>query len=188
MAYQEVKVMAQSTFSISRLMCTMLGLFALLLSCQLYASAQTTEATKPDESVATAKAISAGEPAGNQSVVTPVYSAYRGIKIGMTADEVRNTVDHLKEKGDIQDFFVFSDAETAQVFYDKQHRVMAVSIDYLGKDSGAPMPAQVLGETIQAKPDGSMYALTRYPDAGYWVSYNRTPGDNATVTITMQKM
>lgn len=182
--------MVQSTFSVSRLMSTLLGLFVLVLSGQHYASAQTTDATKRDESVATVKTINASQPTGDKSVLTPVYSAYRGIKIGMTADEVRNTVDNLKEKGDIQDFFVFSDVETAQVFYDKEHRVMAVSIDYLGRDSGAPVPEQVLGQTIQAKADGSMYALVRYPEAGYWVSYNRTPGDNATVTITitMQKL
>lgn len=180
--------MAQSTLSTSKLMSTMLGLFALFLSSQLYANAQTTDTTKLDQSVATAKAISNSQPTGNKSVLTPVYSAYRGIKIGMTADEVRNTVDHLKEKGDTQDFFVFSDAETAQVFYDKDHRVIAVSIDYLGNDSGAPTPEQVLGQTVRAKADGSVYALVRYPDARYWVSYNRTPGDNATVTITMQQM
>jgi len=180
--------MAQSTLSISKLISTTVGLFALFLSSQLYANAQTTATTRPDQSVATAKAISNSQPTGNKSVVTPVYSAYRGIKIGMTAEEVRNTVDNLKEKGDVQDFFVFSDNETAQVFYDKDRKVKAISIDYLGKDSGAPTPDQVLGQPIQPNRDGSMYELVRYPEAGYWVSYNRTSGDNPTVTITMQKM
>jgi hypothetical protein len=46
----------------------------------------------------------------------------------------------------------------------------------------------VLGVELQAKPDGSMYELKRYPDAGYWVSYNRTAGDKPIVTITMQKI
>lgn len=31
-----------------------------------------------------------------------------------------------------------------------------------------------------------MHALKRYPAAGFWVSYNRTRGESATVTITMQ--
>jgi hypothetical protein len=46
----------------------------------------------------------------------------------------------------------------------------------------------VLGVELQAKPDGSMYELERYPAAGYWVSYNRTAGDKPIVTITMQRM
>jgi hypothetical protein len=46
----------------------------------------------------------------------------------------------------------------------------------------------VLGVELIAKPNGSMYQLVRYPDAGYWVSYNRTAGDKPIVTITMQKM
>jgi hypothetical protein len=184
---EEVKIMSQSK-SLLKLASTVLGSLALLLSAQVCASAQTTETNKTDQSVATAKEVNSTKPGDAKSVVTPVYSTYRGIKIGMTADEVRKTVDHLKEKGDGQDFFVFSDNETAQVFYDKEHQVTAVSIDYTGKDSGAPLPEQVLGQTIQPKPDGSMYALVRYPDAGYWVSYNRTKGDNVIVTITMQKM
>jgi hypothetical protein len=117
----------------------------------------------------------------------PVFSEYRGIKIGMTAVEVRKLVDKLQAKGEKQDFFVLSDTETAQVFYDKDGKVRAISIDYLGKGSDPPMPVEVLGEEIQPKSDGSMYGLKRYPSAGFWVSYNRTSGDDPTVTITMQK-
>lgn len=117
----------------------------------------------------------------------PVFSEYRGIKIGMTADEVRKLVDKLRDKGEMQDFFVLSDTETAQVFYDKDGRVRAISIDYLGKGSDPPMPVEVLGEEIQPKADGSIYDLNRYPSAGFWVSYHRTAGDDPTVTITIQK-
>lgn len=118
----------------------------------------------------------------------PVFSEYRGIKIGMTADEVRKLVDKLRDKGEKQDFFVLSDTETAQVFYDKEGKVRAISIDYLGKGSDPPMPVEVLGEEIQPKSDGSMYGLKRYPSAGFWIAYNRTAGDDPTVTITMQKV
>ena len=118
----------------------------------------------------------------------PVFSEYRGIKIGMTADEVRKLVDKLRDKGEKQDFFVLSDTETAQVFYDKDGKVRAISIDYLGKGSDPPMPVDVLGEEIQPKSDGSMYGLKRYPEAGFWIAYNRTAGDDPTVTITMQKV
>jgi hypothetical protein len=65
--------------------------------------------------------------------------------------------------------------------------VIAISVDYFGGDAKAPSPSEVLGEELKAKPDGSIYQLKRYPDAGYWVSYNRTAGEKPIITITMQK-
>ena len=107
----------------------------------------------------------------------------------MPASEVRDGLEHyLKAKGDKQDFLVLSDNETAQVFYDSAGKVTAISIDYTAKNGHAPTPMEVLGTDIQPKPDGSMYALKRYPAAGYWVSYNRTSGESSTVTITMQAL
>lgn len=117
----------------------------------------------------------------------PVFADYRGITIGMSADEVRSKVNGLK-KGEGQDLLSFSDRESAQIYYDEKGKVTAISIDYFGDKNGAPTPEAVLGAAIEAKPDGSMYQLNRYRDAGYWVSYNRTAGDKPIVTITMQKM
>src|ERR1044072_370869 len=117
----------------------------------------------------------------------PVYADYRGIKIGMAAGEVRSKVNGIK-KGEGQDFLTFSEHESAQIYYDDKGKVTAISIDYFGDNNGAPAPEAVLGAAIEAKPDGSMYQLNRYRDAGYWVSYNRTACDKPIVTITMQKM
>lgn len=105
----------------------------------------------------------------------------------MTAEEVRSKLEGLK-KGDDQDFLVFSERESAQIYYNSEGKVTAISIDYFGGNSSAPTPDAVLGVGLQAKPDGSMYQLNRYPEAGYWVSYNRTAGDKPIITITMQKM
>ena len=117
----------------------------------------------------------------------PVFKDYRGVTIGMTAEEVRAKLDGLK-KGDRQDFLVFSERESAQIYYDDAGKVTAISIDYFGENSNPPAPEVVLGTALQAKADGSMYQLNRYPEAGYWVSYNRTAGEKPIVTITMQKM
>ena len=117
----------------------------------------------------------------------PVYTDYRGVAIGMTADEVRSKLDGIK-KGNGQDFLVFSEYESAQIYYDDKNKVTAISIDYIGDNTKAPTPETVLGAALQAKADGSMYQLNRYPEAGYWVSYNRTAGDKPIVTITIQKM
>jgi hypothetical protein len=122
------------------------------------------------------------------ATAAPVFTDYKGVRIGMSADEVRDKLDHLKEQGKVQDFFVFSEAESAQVYYDAQGKVTAIFVNYIGDDSNAPKPEAVLGEEIQAKPDGSMYELKRYPAAGYWVAYSRTAGKNPIITVTMRKM
>ena len=116
----------------------------------------------------------------------PFYIDYKGVHIGMTADEARKKLGDPKDKGDTQDFYMFSEKETAQVFYDKG-KVMAVSVNYLG-DKSAPLPKVVLGVDVEAKPDGGIFKLIRYPEAGYFVSYNRTGGDDPLVTVTMQKI
>ncbi|HTH51305.1 MAG TPA: hypothetical protein VL501_05200, partial [Pyrinomonadaceae bacterium] len=61
---------------------------------------------------------------GPLAVPTPdksLFSEYRGIKIGTAADDVRTKLGAPKEKADAQDFFVFSDSESAQFYYDPKH-------------------------------------------------------------------
>lgn len=146
-------------------------------------SAQTTSTPAQSE---VAK-VNTGSTASNKSSNLPVFTGYRGLRIGMTVDEVKTKLQNVKEGGTGEDFFVFSEGESAQIYYDENKKVMAISIDYTGDDSQAPSPSSVLGIELEAKPDGSMYRLNRYPEAGYWVSYNRTAGDKPIVTITMQK-
>src|SRR5919106_6142479 len=148
------------------------------------ANGQTASSGSAQEEVPTEMNSSASNAAATN---LPVFTEYRGIRIGMTAEEVRSKLDGLK-KDDGQDFLVFSERESAQIFYNSEGKVTAISIDYFGDNSNAPAPDVVLGAALEAKADGSMYQLNRYPDAGYWVSYNRTAGDKPIVTITMQKM
>ena len=166
----------------SKVRSTFLLVFAILIVCSI-ANAQTA-ATAPSQQqqVAVNSKASTAAPAA-----VPVYADYRGIKIGMSADEVRSKVDGIK-KGEGQDLLTFSEHESARIYYDDKGKVTAISIDYFGDKNGAPTPESVLGTALEAKPDGSMYQLNRYRDAGYWVSYNRTAGDKPIVTITMQKM
>ena len=153
----------------------------ILIVCSI-ANAQT-DSTAPQEAVA--KVSSSMITAAKSNV--PLFDDYRGVTIDMTADDVRSKLNNVK-KGSGQDLVAFSDHETAQIYYDDKGKVTAISIDYIGDNSGAPTPETVLGTTIEAKPDGSMYQLNRYSEAGYWVSYNRTAGAKPIVTITMPKM
>jgi outer membrane protein assembly factor BamE (lipoprotein component of BamABCDE complex) len=118
----------------------------------------------------------------------PLMREYKGVRIGMPAEEARKKLGEPSETAGRQDFFVISNSESAQVFYDAQRKVLAVSVNYLGDISGAPSPEKVFGSPAEAKPDGSVYKMVRYQRAGYFVVYTRTSGDDPLVNVTMQKI
>jgi hypothetical protein len=162
---------------------------ALLASLAPNAFAQDTAPAHPaGAQTATAQAATtpAGEAVAAKTVAAPLYSEYRGVKLGMSAADVRAKLGKPEEKSDAMDFYVFSDRERARVYY-ADGKATAVIATYIGKDGGAPPPVKVLGTEIEAKPDGSMYMMTPYREAGYWVAYSRTAGDSPMVMITMQK-
>jgi len=130
---------------------------------------------------AAAQTPSSGEEAAGS------FNEYRGIQLGMFADDVRKKLGTPKDKGDEQDFYIFDETETAQIVYDKTHKVITISADFL-KTTGALTAKQVLGAEVEAKADGSVYKMVRYPKAGYWLSYNRTGGAPPLTTITLQKI
>ena len=131
-------------------------------------------------------ATAAGQKRGDDE--TPVFREYRGIQIGMTTDETRKKLGNPKDKGDEQDFYVFGEKETAQIVYDKAHKVSVLSVDFQNGATGVPTPKIVFGDDVAAKADGSIYKLIRYKKAGYWVSYNRTAGDSPMISITIQRI
>lgn len=78
-----------------------------LILVVLIANGQTVSSLSAQEEVATVT---------NRNAATsnvPVFTEYRGVRIGITAEEVRSKLDQLR-KGDRQDFLVFSDRESAQ--------------------------------------------------------------------------
>jgi hypothetical protein len=141
-------------------------------------TAEKTAATKPAE----AQPASATTPAAE-----PLFKGYKGVSLGLSAEEVRAKLGKPEEKSDEMDFFVFSDRERARVYYNKDKKAHAVIVTYIGPNSNAPLPAAVIGADIEAKADGSMYKMVTYPQAGYWLAYSRTAGDSPLVMITMQK-
>lgn len=128
-----------------------------------------------------------GVPASATEEASSAFHEYRGIQLGMISDDVRKKLGDPKIKGDEQDFYIFGETETAQIVYDKTHKVVTISADFVN----APVvlsAKQVIGADVEAKPDGSVYKLVRYPKAGYWLSYNRTSGASPLITITLQKI
>jgi len=123
------------------------------------------------------------------SITTPDENGFqfRGVKIGMATEDARKKLGSPREKSPEQDFYVFNDNEAVQIYYEKG-AVSAIAIDYMSGSNGVPTPKAVLGAEAEAKADGSIHKVVRYPKAGYWVSYSRTAGTDPTITITMQKI
>jgi len=135
---------------------------------------------------ATAQKASTPLPAAGDQ---PLLREYRGVALGMTAQEVRRILGEPADKSDEQDFYNFSETESAQVFYDASGSVKAVSAHFSGGSAAsAPTSKSLFGEDAPPKPDGSVFKIVRYSRAGCWVSYSRTAGDQPLVTVSMQKI
>lgn len=117
----------------------------------------------------------------------PPYNGYKGVLIGITTDEARAKLGEPKEKSDAQDFYLFSENESALVYYDAAKTVTAVTVTYVGNLDAAPTAKAVFGENAEVKPDGGIFKMVRYPKAGFWISYNKIAGDDPLVIIAMQK-
>jgi hypothetical protein len=162
-------------------------LFGIVVACfGLIAPSAFAQGVSADKAVA--REGSAEPKDASKKANLPALTEYRGVRIGMSAMEIRQKLGKPKETDKTQDLFVFSDHEMAQVFYDDEQKVYAISVDYMGKGSDAPTAATILGQDVEAKADGSIFEQRRYPDAGYWVSYNRIDGASPHVTVTMQKI
>jgi len=122
------------------------------------------------------------------SADAPAYAGYKGIKIGTAMTDVRTKLGQAKDTSDTEDYFVISDNETVQVLYDPNKTVRVISINFVGAKAGIPTPKEVFGEDAEAKPDGSIYKMVKYPKAGYWIMYNKTGGEDPLVMVTLQKL
>ena len=107
--------------------------------------------------LATTMLVSTTAKAQNQrvraTVASPVaeqalQSEYKGVRLGMTTNEARAKLGEPALKAEDQDYYVFSNTETATVAYDRTHKVVTISIDY--QDGvGAPDYRTVVARTCR---------------------------------------
>ena len=120
----------------------------------------------------------------------PALQNYKDLKIGSTADEVRNKLGKAVIDDEDGFYYEFDDAERVQIRLDADKKIRLISVTYTSENKNAPRLEDVLGTDLTAEPsaDGTIYKLVRYPKGGYWVAYSRTAGEKPTVTVTMQKL
>ena len=116
------------------------------------------------------------------------FNEYKGAKIGMSSSEVRQKLGKPEETNKVQESFNLSDKENVRVFYDGEGKVTTILITYMGKSNKVPTPETVFGEKVEPNADGTIYKMMRYADAGFWVAYSRTAGDDPFTMITIQKI
>lgn len=117
----------------------------------------------------------------------PLYTEYRGVRLGMSTEEARAKLGAPALKDSDQDYYVFSENESAQIVYDVAHKVVTISADYVG-GLGAPDYRAVVGGELERTANGSLYRIVRYQSLGFWVSYNHATGPVTSVTVTIQRM
>ena len=118
-------------------------------------------------------------------VQQPLYREYRGVRLDMTAAEVRAKLGEPAMKSEEQDFYVISANETVQVAYNEAHKAVTISTDYSG-GVGAPDYKNVVGEgLLLERPDGSLFRMVMYDSERFWVSYNKSATTVSIVTITI---
>lgn len=171
-----------NSFSKSFIFKCLVALF--LLFCFAVAAAQAQTTTDAPQT--------ASLQAKNEEVKTapaPLVKDYKGVAIGMTEDEVKDKLGKPELNDNTGFFYIFSDEERAQISFDAEKKVNMIAVFYSPDNENTPKYADVFGQESVAptKDDGSIYNLVSYPQAGYWIAYSRLAGDNALVTVTMQK-
>lgn len=105
----------------------------------------------------------------------------------MPAAEVAEKLGAPTQKSKAGDYFLISPTESVQISYDSDQTVKAISVNFTGDLKAAPTPKDVVGMDVKKDEEGSISKMVSYPKEGFWVSYIRTPGKDATVIITLQK-
>lgn len=119
---------------------------------------------------------------------TPRYSSYRGVTIRMPAAQVTEKLGTPTHKSKAGDYYAISPTESVQISYDTEQAVKAISINITGDLKSAPTPKDVVGTDVKKDSEGTISKLVSYPKSGFWISYIRTGGMDATIIITLQKI
>lgn len=163
--------LAKSRISVTELIFFLIGVLLLLAVARVVGKSQT-------------KTPGTTTVREHAQVQQPLYREYRGVRLGMTATEVRAKLGEPALKSDEQDFFIISVNETAQIAYTAQ-KASTISTDYAG-GVGAPDYKNVVGEgMLLQRPDGTVFKMVMYDAERFWVTYSKSATTSPIVTITI---
>jgi hypothetical protein len=116
--------------------------------------------------------------------VIDVMREYRGIKLGMKRDVVRDELGKPELSDQAQDSFKIGGEDRITTLYDND-TVKMIQL-YFFESKKVPSWADVVGTTeIEQNPDGSKIARVEVPEENFWVSMSQSKGgDVITVTIS----
>ena len=116
------------------------------------------------------------------------FKSYRGVAIGMSAEQARQKLGTPKERSNSGDYYVISQGESVQLIFEKDLTIKSLTVNYTGDLKGAPSPKDVFGVDVKKEPDGSITKMVSFPKDGYWASFVRTGGKDAMIIVTLQKL
>ncbi|MEP6944934.1 MAG: hypothetical protein ABJA02_03390 [Acidobacteriota bacterium] len=116
------------------------------------------------------------------------FKAYRGVALRMPVAQVTEKLGAPTQRSKAGDYYAISSTESVQITYDADQTVKSVSINFTGDLKTAPTPKEVVGTDIKKDADGIMNKMVSFPKDGFWVSYTRTAGKEATIIISLQKL
>src|SRR5215213_8420806 len=102
------------------------------------------------------------QPAPPAPAAEPLYTEFRGVKMGTSREGARKKLGGPQEKDKGQDFFALSERQRARLYYDEKGAVSAIIVTHVGKSADIPTPKAILGADIEPKQDGSMYQIVYY--------------------------
>lgn len=118
----------------------------------------------------------------------PVFKDYRGVTIGMSADDVRQKLGKPEDQSDTEDSFKPADGENTRIIYNAEKKVKTISIMYTDDVSKAPSTSSIVGEDVPANEGGGIFKRVDYPDQGFWITYAKIAGDDPMIIITIQAL
>ncbi|HYE73963.1 MAG TPA: hypothetical protein VEF04_11565 [Blastocatellia bacterium] len=115
----------------------------------------------------------------------PVLRQYRGVKLNMTADEVKAAMGQPVRSNKDQEEYKLSGDDLMTVHYDTQGKVKTIQL-YFSDASHAPGWKEVIGDAeIQQNASGSRFARVTVPAENFWVTmFQSQNGTVTTITIS----
>ena len=161
----------------------------LVLVCLVILSGLGLAAGRGAVGIRSMSATFAGTPSPTPDAVgSPSFRSYRGVSIRMPAAQVAEKLGVPTQRSKAGDYYAVSATESVQISYDSDQTVKSISINLTGDLKTAPAPKDVVGTDIKKDPDGMLSKMVSFPKEGFWASYTRTAGKDATVIITLQKL